>query len=293
MSQDAQAPLLILVLGVSGAGKNVALGALEDLGFAVINNLPCQLLVPAVSALQARAARSIAIAVNGQDSELRACFDRSHAELARQYGPDRLLVLQLDASDDVLIKRYAETRRKHPFADDQHTLLEAIRDERERLRVLPGRVVQMDTSATSAHALRQRVRALAMALAGGDPRPLLAVSSFAYRAGIPQDADLVFDARILPNPFYVEGLAELTGRDAPVIEFLQRQPESARLVEGIVAFIEAQMPGFIQDNRTRVHVAIGCTGGKHRSVFVADAVARAMADRYPVSRHDREHPQSE
>jgi UPF0042 nucleotide-binding protein len=282
--------LIVIVLGVSGAGKNVAVGALEDLGFAVVNNLPCALLVAAVEALSASRRQSIAIAVNAQEPDFVHEFAAALDRLRATWGEDDLLILRLDARDDVLVSRFAETRRRHPFADDRHTLVEAIRDERERLGQVGGRVVDFDTSATSAHALRQRVRALITAVESGFDRPLVAISTFAYRAGIPQDADLVFDARVLPNPHYEPELRPLTGRDAPVAAFLARQPEARALVDAIAGYVRSQMPGFARDNRARVHVAIGCTGGKHRSIYVADQVAAALASDHPVSRHDREHP---
>ncbi len=282
--------LIVLVLGVSGAGKNVAVGALEDLGFAVVNNLPCSLLAAAVAALSTRRTQSIAIAVNAQEADFGHEFAAALDQLRATWTEDDLLILRLDAADDVLVSRFAETRRRHPFADDRHTLIEAIREERGRLRQISGRVVDFDTSATSAHALRQRVRALITAVESGLGRPLVAISSFAYRAGIPQDADLVFDARVLPNPHYEPALRPLTGRDAQVAAFLAQQPEARALVDAIAGYVRSQMPGFARDNRARVHVAIGCTGGQHRSIYVADQVAVALAPDHPVSRHDREHP---
>ncbi|MFN3628559.1 MAG: RNase adapter RapZ [Casimicrobiaceae bacterium] len=284
--------LIVLVLGVSGAGKNVAVGALEDLGFAVVNNLPCGLLVAAVAALSVRRTQSIAIAVNAQEADFGQEFAAALDQLRSTWAEDDLLILRFDAADEVLVSRFAETRRRHPFAGDRHTLVEAIHEERERLRQIGGRVVDFDTSATSAHALRQRVRALISALESGLDRPLIAVSTFAYRAGIPQDADLVFDARVLPNPHYEPELRALTGRDALVVAFLARQPEAQALVDAICGYVRGQMPGFVRDNRARVHVAIGCTGGQHRSIYVADQVAAALAEEYPVSRHDREHPRA-
>ncbi|MCS6995574.1 MAG: RNase adapter RapZ [Casimicrobiaceae bacterium] len=292
MNASAPEPLIVLVVGVSGAGKNVAVGALEDLGCAVINNLPAALLEAAVEKLRASRTQPIAISVNAQDAHFGEVFAAAYARLRARYGERALVLVRLDARDEVLVARFVETRRRHPFADDQHTLLEAIRDERERLRAIEGRVVDIDTSGSSAHALRQRIRALFAALEARSLRPLVAVSTFAYRGGLPQDADLVFDARVLPNPYYEPELRALTGRDAAVVAFLDRQPEARALIEAIVAYLRAQMPGFLADNRVRVHVAIGCTGGQHRSIYVADRVAAALAADFPVSRHDREHPPS-
>ena len=179
------------------------------------------------------------------------------------------------------------------FASDSSTLREAINEERSRLQAVTATAFDIDTSSTSTHLLRQRVRQFAAALGNRAELPLLEISSFAYRHGIPPDADLVFDARILPNPFYEPGLAALTGRDAPVVDYLRAQPETATLVGAIASYVRASLPGFVADNRARVHIAIGCTGGKHRSVYVADALKDLLAAETRVLRHDREHPQSE
>lgn len=285
---------LILVLGVSGAGKNVALGALEDTGFAIVNNLPVALLVDTVNAmLSTHTSQPLAISVNAHAPDFVAEFNRSVTRLRAEHPALPLRVIRIDAGDITLQRRYAETRRKHPFTTDDTTLAEAIAAERERLYAVAAPVFDMDTSATSTHLLRQRVRQFAAAIAGEAELPVLEISSFAYRQGIPPDADLVFDARILPNPFYEPGLAQLTGRDPPVIAYLDAQPESARLVDAIVAFVRATLAGFNADNRARIHIAIGCTGGKHRSVYVADALKARLTRDARVLRHDREHPHIE
>ena len=281
---------LILVLGVSGAGKNVALGALEDVGFAIVNNLPAALLVDTVEAMLATHTQPLGISINANSPTFVTDFDAGYAAISRVHPDMPLRVVRIDASETTLLRRFAETRRKHPFASDHSTLREAISQERSRLHAVAAGAFDIDTSATSTHLLRQRVRQFANAIKAAADLPLLEISSFAYRQGIPPDADLVFDARILPNPFYEPGLAALTGRDAPVVEYLRAQPETGVLVNAIATYISASLPGFIADNRARVHVAIGCTGGKHRSVYVADALKAAMAATTRVLRHDREHP---
>ena len=281
---------LILVLGVSGAGKNVALGALEDVGFAIVNNLPAALLVDTVEAMLATHTQPLGISINANSPTFVTDFDAGYAAISRVHPDMPLRVVRIDASETTLLRRFAETRRKHPFASDHSTLREAISQERSRLHAVAAGAFDIDTSATSTHLLRQRVRQFANAIKAAADLPLLEISSFAYRQGIPPDADLVFDARILPNPFYEPGLAALTGRDAPVVEYLRAQPETGVLVNAIATYISAALPGFIADNRARVHVAIGCTGGKHRSVYVADALKAAMAATTRVLRHDREHP---
>jgi UPF0042 nucleotide-binding protein len=281
---------VILVLGVSGAGKNVALGALEDIGFAIVNNLPSALLVATVEAMLATHAQPLAISVNANSVNFVADFNAAMDRLRATHPALPFRVLRLDASDATLLRRFAETRRKHPFATDSNTLQDGIAEERSRLHAVAPDAFELDTSATSTHLLRQRTRQFANSLHNRSVLPLLEISSFAYRQGIPPDADLVFDARILPNPFYEPGLAALTGRDAPVIDYLQAQPETATLVDAIANYIRASLPGFSADNRARVHVAIGCTGGKHRSVYVANALQQRLAGEARVLRHDREHP---
>lgn len=284
---------VILVLGVSGAGKNVALGALEDVGFAIVNNLPSALLVDTVEAMLATHAQPLAISLNANSVNFIADFDASVARLRTTHPDLPVRVLRLDASEATLVRRFAETRRKHPFATDSNTLQEGIAEERARLRAVATDAFEIDTSATSTHLLRQRTRHFAAALSERRELPLIEISSFAYRQGIPPDADLVFDARILPNPFYEPGLAALTGRDPAVVDYLQAQPETAALVNAITAYLRASLPGFAADNRARVHIAIGCTGGKHRSVYVANALQKALAGEARVLRHDREHPAPE
>jgi UPF0042 nucleotide-binding protein len=281
---------LILVLGVSGAGKNVALGALEDVGFAIVNNLPAALLVATVDAMLETHAQPLAISINAHSPTFVQDFDRGCESIRRAHPALPLRVIRIDASESTLLRRFAETRRKHPFASDSNTLQEGINEERARLHAVAEPAFDIDTSATSTHLLRQRVRHFAAALGNRVELPLLEISSFAYRQGIPPDADLVFDARILPNPYYEPGLAALTGRDAPVMEYLRAQPETATLVNAIASYLRASMPGFVADNRARVHIAIGCTGGKHRSVYVADALKGLLAAETRVLRHDREHP---
>ena len=281
---------VILVLGVSGAGKSVALGALEDVGFAIVNNLPAALIIDTVEAMLATHTQPLAISINAHSLEFVADFDAGWAAIKRMHPDMPLRVIRIDASDTTLLRRFAETRRTHPFASDHSTLPEAIAEERARLHAVAASAFDLDTSATSTHLLRQRVRQFADALKATPELPLLEISSFAYRQGIPPDADLVFDARSLPNPFYEPGLSTLTGRDAPVVEYLRAQPETAALVHAIATYLRAALPGFIADNRARVHVAIGCTGGKHRSVYVADALKEEIAATARVLRHDREHP---
>jgi RNase adapter protein RapZ len=285
---------LVLVLGVSGAGKNVALGALEDSGFSVMNNLPASLLVDAVQSMFNAQVTRVAASVNAQQPGFVQGYLSAITALEHRFPELTMKTLCLDADDATLTRRFAETRRKHPFASDQNTLLEAIAEERSRLkRVLSEDSFEIDTSATSAHVLRLRVREFARSLTKSDGNPLIVVSSFAYRNGIPSDADLVFDARILPNPYYVSGLAALTGRDPDVVAFLEQQKETKALVDALTSYLGATLPAFAKDNRARVHIAIGCTGGQHRSVYIADSIEKYLGAAWRVLRHDREHPKQD
>jgi RNase adapter protein RapZ len=290
---DAAKPVLVLVLGVSGSGKNVALGALEDSGLVVVNNLPSALLVDTVRSMLATYTQPLAIAVNAQQPGFVNDFAGATSALGKEFPSLAIRVLRLDADDATLTRRFAETRRKHPFASDQRTLMEAIAEERNRIRGVSDNAFDIDTSATSAHLLRLRVREFALSLAHSDGNPLLVISSFAYRNGIPPDADLVFDARLLPNPFYEPGLASLTGHNPPVIEFLEKQPETEKLARSILEFLNQTLPGFARDNRARVHIAVGCTGGQHRSVYIANTLKKSLALHWRVLRHDREQPRTE
>jgi RNase adapter protein RapZ len=287
----------VLVLGVSGAGKNVALGALEDSGFSVINNLPASLVVSATEKMLASSQQPIAISVNAQQTDFESSFAAalSTLESSTPRFSEALAIhlLRLDADDATLTKRFAETRRKHPFATDSNTLIEAIGEERARIERSASDAFLIDTSATSAHVLRLRVREFARTLTQSDGNPMIVVSSFAYRNGIPGDADLVFDARILPNPYYASGLAALTGRDKGVIDFLESQSETRTLLSALTGYLDATLAAFAKDNRARVHIAIGCTGGQHRSVYIADRIAAHLKSHWRVQRHDREHPKND
>ena len=279
---------IILVLGVSGAGKNVALGALEDVGFAIVNNLPAALLFDTVKAMLATHSQSLGISINAHSPDFVTAFNAGVEAIALAHAEIPLRVIRIDASESTLLRRFAETRRRHPFASDTSTLHDAIAEERGRLLQVAATACDMDTSATSTHLLRQRVRRFAAAMDTQTDLPLVEISSFAYREGIPPDADLVFDARILPNPFYEPGLALLTGRDAPVADYLRAQPEVDEMLGQIEAFIARWLPAFENDQRSYLTVAIGCTGGQHRSVYFVQTLAERFRMRAATLARHRE-----
>ncbi|HVB48419.1 MAG TPA: RNase adapter RapZ [Burkholderiales bacterium] len=267
---------IIVVSGLSGSGKSIALNVLEDSGFYCVDNLPATLLLEVVDFLAAAGSERIALSVDARSAALPALPD-SIAQL-RGRGMD-CRVLFLEATPHTLLRRFAETRRGHPLASAELSLAEAI----ERERGLLGGVSQLghriDTSGLQPKALRNWIRDM-FGLAAGTLALLF--ESFAYRDGIPLDADWVIDARMLPNPHYEPTLQPLTGRDAPVAEFLERQEVVQRLLEDVRALLARWLPEMVRDNRSYLTVAIGCTGGRHRSVYLAEKLAAQFRSEWRV-----------
>jgi UPF0042 nucleotide-binding protein len=269
---------IVLVTGISGSGKSVALHALEDAGFFCVDNLPPELLRDFLKLENARPDRRIGIAVDvrsaGSLPHLRPLLEQlEHEGVAVQ-------VLFLDASTDALVRRFSETRRPHPLSSDppegdgttdgRRALVDAIELERELLAELREVATVIDTSQLRAAQLRIWVRDM---VRGAGNRLTLVFESFAFKFGVPLDADYVFDVRVLPNPHYVPDLRPLTGRDAPVAEFLRAAPEVGEMLGQIEAFLARWLPAFENDQRSYLTVAIGCTGGQHRSVYFAETLA--------------------
>ena len=280
---------VVLVTGISGSGKSVALHALEDAGFFCVDNLPPELLRDFLRLEHERSERRVAIAVDvrsaGSLPHLLPLLDELRGEGVS------IDAVFLDASTDALVRRFSETRRRHPLSaerlpppnarrrEDQapegrHALTEAIDLERELLAGLREVSTVIDTSQLRPTQLRQWMRELVQASGN---RLTLAFESFAFRHGVPLDADFVFDVRVLPNPHYIRELRPLTGRDPSVAEYLQAQPEVAEMVSQIQGFLARWLPAFVEDQRSYLTVAIGCTGGQHRSVYFAETLARHFA----------------
>jgi UPF0042 nucleotide-binding protein len=274
------APLreVVLVTGISGSGKSVALHALEDAGYFCVDNLPPELLREFVRLEHARDTHRIAVAVDVRAARslpaLVPLMDEMRAEgvLIRS--------LFLDASTDALVRRFSETRRPHPLAnpaasDTQHALIDAIELERLLLGELREVSTVIDTSQLRPADLRGWVRRLVQAR-----RSVLTLvfESFAFKFGVPLDADYVFDVRMLPNPYYIRELRALSGADAPVADYLRAQPESEEILAQIEAFLRRWLPSFEADQRSYLTVAIGCTGGQHRSVYIVEQLARRFSD---------------
>jgi len=260
---------LVLISGLSGSGKSVALNVMEDCGHYVVDNLPSALLPQLVTHLRGAGYQRIAVAVDVRSGSSIAALPRQVEALRAMVGDVRFLFL--DARDETLIARFSETRRKHPLGDETVTLAEAISREREALALISELGHRLDTSDLSANTLRNWVKSF-MQLEAGSQITLL-FQSFGFKHGIPMDADLVFDVRCLPNPHYDPVLRPLTGRDKPVIDFLEKVPEVGQMVDDIYAFVASWLPSYVNDNRSYLTVAIGCTGGQHRSVYIAEELA--------------------
>ena len=284
---------VVLVTGISGSGKSVALHALEDAGFFCVDNLPPELLRDFLRLESERSRRRVAIAV-----DVRSAGSLPHLlPLLDQLREEGVLIkaVFLDATTHALVRRFSETRRPHPLAEDlsqpapepgrrkedvgldgRRALVDSIELERELLADLREVSTVVDTSQLRPAQLRVWMRELVRAEGN---RVTLVFESFAFKHGVPLDADYVFDVRVLPNPHYVRELQPLDGRDAPVADYLRAQPEVGEMLDQIETFLARWLPAFELDQRSYLTVAIGCTGGQHRSVYFAQALARRFRDR--------------
>ena len=264
---------LILVSGLSGSGKSIALHVLEDSGYYCVDNLPGTLLLQVVDLLKIDC---LAVAVDARSAAVGE-LPASIAQL-RERGVD-CRVLYLEATTAALLRRFSETRRSHPLAGGGLTLTEAIEHERGLLAGVAELGHRIDTSELQPRVLQNWIRDMLGLDAGS---LTLLFESFAYRDGLPLDADWVFDSRMLPNPHYQPELRPLTGRDAPVVEFLQRDAMAQRWLEDARALLAHWLPEIVRENRSYVTVAIGCTGGRHRSVYMAERLAAAFRSEWRV-----------
>jgi UPF0042 nucleotide-binding protein len=283
---------IILITGISGSGKTVALNVLEDAGYYCVDNLPAQFIPELARYLAVQGYTHLGVAT---DIRSRESLDELPGTLRNLASEHQVRVVFLTANTDALVQRYSETRRRHPLSMriDKTTLpasaeatgvagnaldapysdtslIEAIEMERELLSPLAEAAHRIDTSNVRTNTLRAWIKEF---VRGDDLKLTLLFESFGFKHGVPSDADLVFDVRSLPNPYYDLALRPLTGRDGPVIGFLQSQPMVLAMAEDIRAYVEKWLPSFIADNRSYLTVAIGCTGGQHRSVFIAERLA--------------------
>lgn len=271
--------LVVLLTGISGSGKSVAIRALEDDGFFCIDNLPATFLREVIDSLERQGYDRVAVAIDARTgSSLQSA--RAVLPAITQAGHD-LKVVFLDANTATLVQRYAETRRRHPLAGastgvSADSLLESIERERELMAPMSEIALVIDTTDLHPNVLRQWIRD---ALRSRRASITLMFESFAYRHGVPLDANLVFDARCLPNPFYVAGLRELTGLDEPVRQYLKALPEVGRMLDDIEGFLRKWLPLYDAENRSYLTVAVGCTGGQHRSVYLVEELALRLRAR--------------
>jgi len=274
---------LILITGMSGSGKSVALKVLEDSGYYCVDNLPAHLLPGLVEFLDTAAQTRAAVSVDVRSAHTLADLPTWMTELERRSIDLRLLFL--DAKTDTLVKRFSETRRRHPLSNDSRTLPECIEAERELLTEVSALAHHVDTSELNPNALRAWVKDF-VGLPGSGLKLLF--QSFAFKNGIPLDADLVFDVRCLPDPHYDPVLRPLTGLDGPVIQFLAADPFVQKMLADIGRFLDEWLPCFIRDNRSYLTVGVGCTGGRHRSVYLTEVLAQRFRTQVPVLVRHRE-----
>ncbi len=274
---------LFLISGLSGSGKSVALKVLEDSGYYCVDNLPAELLPALMDSLRQAGNTRVAVSIDVRSGLSLTQLPQHIAQLKQQGMDVRLLFL--DAQTDTLVKRFSETRRRHPLSNDKLTLPECVQCERELLAEISNIGHRIDTSELGANALRAWIKDFI----GLDRACLtLLFQSFGFKNGIPLDADFVFDVRCLPNPHYDPALRPLTGRDTAVMEFLERLPEVKKMCDDIRVFIENWLPSFVADNRSYLTVAIGCTGGQHRSVYLTEKLAQYFKAQQQVLLRHRE-----
>jgi len=282
---------LFLISGLSGSGKSVALKTLEDAGFYCVDNLPAEMLSGLIEHLLPAGYSNIAVSIDVRSAN----SVQRLPELLLQLRQKNLTVhvLFLDAQNDTLVKRFSETRRLHPLNDaaslangkQGRTLPECVQQERELLAEISSIGHRIDTTELNANALRAWIKQF---IKVDRARLTLLFQSFGFKHGIPLDSDLVFDVRCLPNPHYNPELRPLTGRDAAVVEFLDNTPGVQDMFGDIRDFVERWLPSFVADNRSYLTVAIGCTGGQHRSVYLAEKLARYFEHQQQVLVRHRE-----
>ena len=261
-----------LITGISGSGKSVALRAFEDSGYDCVDNLPVSLLQNLISVLENQKCEQVAVAIDARRGESIAQLPPILESLRHQH---QVRVIFLNANTETLVQRFSETRRRHPLSantkqSQSTTLIEALDKERNLLAPLQEQAHSIDTSSLTAHALRSWIQDLLK----DKPLGLTVVfESFGFKKGVPSDADLVFDVRCLPNPHYDKTLRPLSGNDKPVIAFLENIPAVNSMASDIIQFIEKWLPHYIADGRSYLTIAIGCTGGQHRSVYLVNRIS--------------------
>lgn len=267
---------VVLISGLSGSGKSVALNALEDQGFFCIDNLPPDFLPDLVSRLDHQGQRNVAVAIDARMGGLLRSLP-GYVDTLRNLGHD-VRVLFLDADDEVIVMRYSESRRRHPAQAQlggNANLLECVQHERETLAGIEALGDRIDTSALQANALRIWINETVSAAAS---KVTLILESFGYKKRTPTDADLVFDARCLPNPYYDRQLRPLTGQDAAIAAYFSERPMVGEFIDDVEAFIRKWLPRYQMEQRSYLTVAVGCTGGQHRSVYIVEQLGQRFRE---------------
>jgi len=267
----------IVLTGLSGSGKSQAIRALEDLGYFCVDNLPTT-LIPTLAKLSLRGGGDIdkvAIVVDVREKNLLSSFPQIFARLRKMPRLNPVLIF-LEASHETLVRRFSETRRPHPLAHDR-SVTEGIRDERSRMNPIRRMADEIvDTSDMTVHELRQFFMSLSRDR--GRAKLVMTVVSFGYKHGVPVDADLVFDVRCLPNPHFVPALRRRTGRDRAVVAFMEREASTVEFMDRLSEYVRYVIPFYVAEGKSYLTVAIGCTGGRHRSVMIAERLKRTLAD---------------
>ena len=266
----------VILTGLSGSGKTQAIRALEDLGYFCVDNLPTQ-LIPTMADLSTRedsGPEKVAIVVDVRERGFVAHFPRIYRKLKAQGRVSPTLIF-LEASDPVLVRRFSETRRPHPLAPDR-SVSEGIAEERQKLNQIRAMAdLIVDTSNLTVHELREIFMRLSRdSRAKADM--IVNLVSFGYKHGVPVDADLVFDVRCLPNPYFVDRLRDLTGRDRAVVRYMRRNPATQDFIDKLASFLRFALPQYVQEGKSYLTVAIGCTGGRHRSVMIAETLRKSL-----------------
>jgi UPF0042 nucleotide-binding protein len=268
----------VILSGLSGSGKTHAVRALEDLGYFCIDNLPT-LLLPTVAELSMRqdaGLNKVAIVIDVREGNFVKDFPRTFRKLQAMPGLSPTLIF-LEASDQALVRRFSETRRPHPLAPDR-SATEGITEERGKLNTIRALAdLILDTTNLTVHELRDIFMRMSR---DTNVRAEMIVNlvSFGFKHGLPVDADLVFDVRCLPNPHFVDKLRDLTGRDAAVVRFMRRNEQTTDFIDRLTSFLRFALPHYVQEGKSYLTVAIGCTGGRHRSVMIAEALKKSLAD---------------
>lgn len=276
---------LVIVSGLSGSGKSIALQVLEDLDYYCIDNLPINMLEALASEIISAKHKYVAIGIDARN--VAAEFNRFPQQLQQLTNSNiDCEIFFLEASDAALIKRFSETRRKHPLSNKETPLHEAIIQERFLLEPISSKAdLRVDTSATNVHQLRDLIKSRVQHV--DNQNISIMFESFGFKYGVPINADFIFDIRCLPNPHWVPELRNLTGLDNPVIEYLETYDEVKEMFNDIMGFFDKWIPKFEADNRSYITIAIGCTGGQHRSVFMVNKLAKETKSKHNnvLSRH--------